>query len=80
MASAIYAEFKALLIRELEKVDYRFFDIHDNCQEQVEELDATVFQSHGRSNGSGIMVLQRKRKTNGKKHTVYANYEGEANV
>ena len=68
------------MIRELEKVDDRFFYVHDNCEEQVEELGATVFQSHAHFNGSGIMVLQRKRKTNGKKHTVYANYEGEANV
>lgn len=42
VASAINAEFRELLIEELEKVDDRFFDVHDNCEEQLEELDATV--------------------------------------
>jgi hypothetical protein len=30
------------LVRELEKVDERFFDVHDTSEEQVDELDSTV--------------------------------------
>ena len=30
------------MLQELEKVDDRFFDVHDSCEEEVEGLDATV--------------------------------------
>lgn len=42
VASTIYVEFRELLIQELEKVDDRFFDVCDNCQEELDELAATV--------------------------------------
>lgn len=43
LASAINAEFRELLTLELEKVDDRFFEVHDTCEEQIDELDATVY-------------------------------------
>jgi hypothetical protein len=33
------------LIQELEKVDDRFFDVHDSCEEEIDELDGTVLLS-----------------------------------
>lgn len=45
VASAITAEFRELMIHELEKVDDRFFHVHDSCEEEVEELDANVSPS-----------------------------------
>jgi len=42
LASAINAEFRELLTLELEKVDDRFFEVHDTAEEQIDELDATV--------------------------------------
>jgi len=42
LASAINAEFRELLIQELEKVDDRFFEVHDACEEEVDDLDGTV--------------------------------------
>ena len=42
LASAINAEFRELLIQELEKVDDRFFEVHDTCEEEVDDLDGTV--------------------------------------
>lgn len=42
VASAINAEFKELLIQELEKVDDRFFEVHDAAEEELEELGGTV--------------------------------------
>jgi len=42
VASAINAEFKELLIEELEKVDDRFFEVTNSSEEEVEELDSTV--------------------------------------
>lgn len=42
LASEINTEFKDLLVKELEKVDERFFDVHDTSEEQVDELDSTV--------------------------------------
>jgi hypothetical protein len=42
LASAINAEFRELLTQELEKVDDRFFEVHDLAEESLEELDATV--------------------------------------
>jgi hypothetical protein len=31
------------LIQELEKVDDRFFEVHDMAEEDIEELDSNVF-------------------------------------
>ena len=42
LASAINAEFRELLIRELEKVDDRFFEVHDTCEDEIDDLDGTV--------------------------------------
>lgn len=42
LASAINAEFRELLIQELEKVDDRFFQVHDTAEDEIDELDATV--------------------------------------
>jgi hypothetical protein len=42
LASAINAEFRELLIQQLEKVDDRFFEVHDHAEEEIDELDATV--------------------------------------
>jgi hypothetical protein len=42
LASAINAEFRELLIQELEKVDDRFFQVHDTSEDEIDELDATV--------------------------------------
>jgi hypothetical protein len=42
LASAINVEFRELLIQELEKVDDRFFEVHDTCEEEVDDLDGTV--------------------------------------
>jgi hypothetical protein len=42
MASAINAEFRELLIQELDKVDDRFFQVHDTSEDEIDELDATV--------------------------------------
>lgn len=42
VASAMYAEFRRLLIKELEKVDDMFFNVHDSCEEGLDELDDTV--------------------------------------
>jgi len=43
LASAINSEFRELLIQELEKVDDRFFEVHDTSEEEIEDLDGTVF-------------------------------------
>ena len=45
LASAINAEFRELLTTELEKVDDRFFEVHDMAEEDVEELGADVSSS-----------------------------------
>ena len=42
LASAINAEFRELLIQELEKVDDRFFEVHDTSEEEIDDLDGTV--------------------------------------
>jgi hypothetical protein len=42
VASAINAEFRELLIQELEKVEDRFFQVHDTSEDDIDELDATV--------------------------------------
>jgi len=42
LAAAIYAEFRDLLTHELEKVDDRFFEVHDQAEEDIEELDSNV--------------------------------------
>lgn len=42
VASAINSEFRELLTMELEKVDDRFFEVHDLAEEELDELDATV--------------------------------------
>lgn len=56
LASAINSEFRELLIQELEKVDDRFFEVHDTCEEEVDDLDGTVSPSTvAVANGSGIM-------------------------
>jgi hypothetical protein len=44
------------MIRELEKVDDRFFEAHDSCEEEVEELDATVPSPDSHAD---IIVAQR---------------------
>jgi hypothetical protein len=43
LASAINVEFRELLTQELEKVDDRFFEVHDMSEEDIEELDSNVF-------------------------------------
>jgi len=42
LAAAIYSEFRDLLKTELEKVDDRFFEVHDRAEEDIEELDSNV--------------------------------------
>jgi hypothetical protein len=42
IASTNYVKFGDLLIPELEKVDDKFFDVYDNCEEELDELAATV--------------------------------------
>jgi hypothetical protein len=65
-ASAANTEFRELLTQELERVDDRFFEVHDSSQEEIEELDAMVHHVLFNSNDSGITVLPRKNKMNGK--------------
>jgi hypothetical protein len=38
----MYGEFRDVLIQELDKVDQKFFEAHDSCEEQLDELAATV--------------------------------------
>jgi hypothetical protein len=54
------------LVRELEKVDERFFDVHDTSEEQVDELDSTVPPLTDPTDISGIMALPRKSRKNGR--------------
>jgi len=42
LASVINVEFKELLIQELEKVDDRFFEVHDECEDNIDGLDSAV--------------------------------------
>jgi hypothetical protein len=53
------------LTRELEKVDDRFFEVHDTAEDQIDELDATVQDKYPRANDSGTTDLPRGSRMNG---------------
>jgi hypothetical protein len=65
LASAINAEFRELLTLELEKVDDRFFAVQHSAEEEVDELDATVYAHPNETYSSGTMASQRRNRTNG---------------
>jgi hypothetical protein len=69
LATAINTEFRKLLIQQLEKVDDRFFETHNRCEEEVEGLDASVSSIFELSSQ---LVAQRPHRT-ATKRMVLAN-------
>ena len=58
-------------MHELEKVDDRFFEVHDEAEEDIEELDSNVLLSSDRANYSGTMDLPRNSRMNGIANRVF---------
>ena len=52
-------------MHELEKVDDRFFEVHDEAEEDIEELDSNVLWFCSGADCSGITDLPRNNKMNG---------------